>query len=84
MLTSGHNHPPYPIFMNLKVFFMPLGGFFNFLIFVSHKIYAMISIGEEVISYVVSNPGFQWGHLEDTDAEKEHSPRLDPNADNNL
>ena len=42
MFTSGYKHPDHVTYLpNLKVFFMPLAGLFNFLIFMSHKIYAI-------------------------------------------
>ena len=139
MFTSGYKHPDYVTYLpNLKTFFMPLAGLFNFLIFISHKIFAIQKVGndekgcweifvelmtgksaepihvarislvmfdeikerhemrkrilelhfhnergdEGVISYV-SNPGSQWDHLEDTDAENVDSPKLDTGADQN-
>ena len=48
MVMRGYTDPDrVPYLPNLKVFFMPLAGLFNFLTFISHKIYAIQKVGAD-------------------------------------
>ena len=44
--TARHTAQPPTLYANLKLFFMPLVGFFNFIIFIYHKVYILQKAAE--------------------------------------